>query len=382
MYKEFKKMKQLNYIMVCMFLASCAGKTENKQTDTAKEPSATHVNITPAQMKNAGIITGVVTRNDVSETMLVNGEVDVPPQAMVSVSFPFGGYLKASSMIPGKQVKRGEVIAVMEDQSLIQLQEEYLSGKARLKFLEQEFKRQKELNLNRVNSDKVMQQTESDYTTQQVYVRSREEKLKLIGLDPEELDINTISKSVSLRSPISGFVSGVKVHIGQYVQPADILFDIINPDDIHAALRVFEKDLPKISIGQKVMISFVEQPDKEYEGSVMLSERNVDENRTALIHCHFHQKPSFLMPGMFLSGKIQVQSQKVPVVPAESVVQFGNRSYIFTSSSDGAFDLTPVETGIRYNDLIELRNGDALVGKKIVTANAYAVLGALKNNSQ
>ncbi|MFZ9661845.1 MAG: efflux RND transporter periplasmic adaptor subunit [Chitinophagaceae bacterium] len=372
-------MKQINNLMLLILFAACAGKTEKKQEEVVTQPSNNHITITSAQIRNAGIQTGVVSRSDISETLVVNGEVDVPPQAMVSVSFPFGGYLRSTSMIPGKAVRRGEVIAVMEDQSLIQLQEEFLSGKVKLKFLEQEFKRQKELNINRVNSDKIMQQTESDFTTQQVFVKSREEKLKLIGIDPGSLDINSISKSVVLRSPINGYVSDVKVNIGQYVQPTAILFDIINPNDIHAALHVFEKDLPKVGIGQKVMISFIEQPEKEYEGSVILSKRNVDENRTALIHCHFHQKPSFLMPGMFITGKILVKSNNVPVVPAGALVQYGNRNYIFTSAAEGTFDLTPVETGTRFQDLVELINGNELIGRKIVIANAYSVLGALKN---
>ena len=39
---------------------------------------------------------------------------------------------------------------------------------------------------------------------------------------------------------INGFVSEVNVNIGKYVNPSDVLFELVNPDDIHLALTVFE----------------------------------------------------------------------------------------------------------------------------------------------
>ena len=81
--------------------------------------------------------------------------MDVPPQNIVSVSFPLGGYLKTTRLLPGMHVSKGEVIAMMEDQSLVQLQQDYLMAVARLQWLEKEYERQKLLNENKVNADKV-----------------------------------------------------------------------------------------------------------------------------------------------------------------------------------------------------------------------------------
>jgi hypothetical protein len=38
-------------------------------------------------------------------------------------------------------------------------------------------------------------------------------------------------------------VSKVNVNIGKYVNPSDVLFELINPDDIHLNLKVYEKIL-------------------------------------------------------------------------------------------------------------------------------------------
>ena len=74
-------------------------------------------------------------------------------------------------------VNRGEVIAVIEDQALIQLQQDYLVAVAKLGFLQKEFERQKMLNENKVNADKVYQQAEADYNSQKVFVKGFSEKL-------------------------------------------------------------------------------------------------------------------------------------------------------------------------------------------------------------
>jgi cobalt-zinc-cadmium efflux system membrane fusion protein len=80
-----------------------------------------------------------------------------------------------------------------------------------------------------------------------------EEKLRLIHINPNSLHENNISKSIRIYSPIDGFVSKVNVNIGKYVTPSDVLFELVNPADIHLNLKIFEKDLNKIFIGQNVV---------------------------------------------------------------------------------------------------------------------------------
>ncbi len=178
-------------------------------------------------------------------------------------------------------------------------------------------------------------------------------------------------------------MSKVNVNTGKFVQPTDVLFELINPDDIHAALSIFEKDLGKINIGQRVKMSFVDEPEKEYDGEVILVNRNVDENRTAIAHCHFLSHPKQLLPGMFLNAKIQVKEATVNVLPEGSIVRFENKEYVFTQSGTGVFNMFAVTTGEKDKGMVEIKSGmEALAGKKIVTANAYSVLGALKNTGE
>ncbi len=370
------------YAMLIFFLFSCNGEVK-KEAVVAEAKENETVIFTKEQIKNAGIEIGEVLKQVMNAELNVNGVVDVPPQNLVSVSFPVGGYLKTTKLMPGMHVSKGEVIAIMEDQSLIQLQQDYLIAQTKLVFLKQEFERQQTLYQSNVNAEKVLQQAKADFESQKVLVKGYNEKLRLIHIDPEKLSEQTISRTVPVYSPINGFVSKVNVNIGKFVNPADVLFELINPDDIHAALTVFEKDMDKVQIGQSVLVSLTDDPGKEYACKVILVTRNVDENRSGTLHCHFHDKPSHLLPGMFLNAKIRVNTKSVITLPENAIVRYGNNEYAAEQIDAQTFRLLAVQTGLRANGSVEIITSESqMEKKKFVLKNAYAVLGKLKNRAE
>src|SRR5215203_3618568 len=129
-------------VLACIatMLGACESKKEEEKTAEVQKENA--VALTDAQQKNADIKIGKIEQRSISAVLKVNGSIDVPPQNMVSISVPLGGYLKSSKLLPGMHVKKGESIAIMEDQQYITLQQEYLTAKAKLVFAESEFKRQ------------------------------------------------------------------------------------------------------------------------------------------------------------------------------------------------------------------------------------------------
>ncbi len=372
----------IDIAVIFLFLVSCSSAP--KEDKTAEENSAEEtVVFTDEQLKNAVIETGTATKQVINTRLKVNGVVDVPPQNIVSVSFPMGGYLKSTKLLPGMHVNRGEVIGIMEDQALIQLQQDYLIADAKLQYMQKEYERQKELNENKVNAEKTFQQAQADYSSQKVLVKGYAEKLRLIGINPDKLNEAAISKSVAIHSPINGFVSKVNVNIGKYVNPADVLFELINPADIHAALTVFEKDMGKIKIGQRVDVSLADEPGKVYRCDVILVTRNVDAGRSGIVHCHFEEIPKNLLPGMFLNAEVQVGSSEVLALPEEAIVRYANKQYVFEVSGKNSFKMLEVQTGTKENGRVEVSSGaNDLAEKKVVTKNAYSVLGKMKNKME
>lgn len=361
-------------------MLACGSKKQPQPAQVTKEVDV--ISLTDEQSKNAGIETAIVEKRSITNELKVNGQVDVPPQNIVSVSFAMGGYLKHTRLMPGMHVNKGEVIATMEDPALVQLQQDYLVAVSRLQYLQKDFERQKLLNENKVNADKVYQHVESEYNAQKVLVRGFAEKLRLISINPDKLNEGTISRTVPVHSPISGFVSKVNVNIGKYVNPTDVLFELINPDDMHAALTVFEKDISKVKAGQQVLVSFVDEPAVEYKCEIILVTKNVDNDRSALVHCHFEQQPRQLLPGMFLNGRIRISDASVLAVPEEAIVRYGSGEYILAVEEKNKYRLTEVRTGVKNGIWIELSSKFLeLEGREIIVKNPYPVLSAIKNTA-
>lgn len=373
-------------IFILSIIISLFSACNNKKPETPVEKTVPEdmVELTDAQMKNTEISTGTIQLQDISATLKVNGIIDVPPQNLVSVSVPLGGYLKSTKLLEGMHVRKGEVIATMEDSQYIQLQQDYLTAKAHFNAIEKEYLRQKELNQSKASSDKVFEKAQTDYASQKVLIKSLAEKLKLIHIPPDKLNENNISRSINVPSPIDGFVSSVKMNIGKYISPSDVLFELINPKDIHLALTVFEKDLDKIFIGQKLIVYNNNQPDKKYTCKIILIGRDLSSDRSVTVHCHFENYDNALIPGMYMNAEMPFLSQKALVVPDEAVVRFEAKHYVFGKTEKNNFKMLEVEIGIvdkgvtqiSFKDNIDFKN------KIFVTKGAYTLLMKMKNTEE
>ncbi|MET3606187.1 efflux RND transporter periplasmic adaptor subunit [Mucilaginibacter rubeus] len=377
-------MKSIIYLSVIIILLSACGEKKPATDNTDKAENTNIVTLTDAQLKNASILTGKIEQREISSVLKLNGKIDVPPQNMVSISVPLGGYLKSTKLLPGMHVNKGEAIAMIEDQQYIQLQQDYLTAKARIGYLENEYNRQKDLNQSKASSDKVFQQAEAEYRSQQVLISSLAEKLQLIGINVRTISASKISRSVNIYSPITGFVSKVNVNIGKYVSPTEVLFELVNPTDIHLALKVYEKDLDKLYIGQKLVAYTNNQPAKKHEAEILLIGRDLSADRNADVHCHFETYDKTLVPGTYMNAEVQVKNTKAYAIANEAIVQFEGKQYIYKVIGNRQFEMTEVNIGESENGFTEI-----LLPTKVMTANAvfvtkgaYSLLMMMKNKAE
>lgn len=374
-------MKSYFVLLLPLLALMACGQSKQTPTETAEAAIETSVSLNAEQLKNAGVSIGKPELKPIESTLKLNGSLDVPPQNLVSISFPLGGYLKSSKLLPGMHVRKGEVLAVMEDAQFIQLQQDYLLAKSGLELADAEYKRQQNLNADKSTSDKVFQQAKFAFESQRIQMKALDEKLRLIGLNPETLTEGNLSRTVAVRSPIDGFVSKVNVNIGKYTAPTDVLFELVNPDDIHLSLMAFEKDVAKLAIGQKVMAYTSDNPDKKYPAEIILISKSLDENRAAELHCHFEKyDQGSLIPGMFMSAEVAVKTEKALIVPESAVVRWQNKHYVFSDAGNGSFAMEPVETGALQNGQQQIIPEHDLGDKNLVLQNAYALLMKMKNS--
>lgn len=374
-------MKNCISIALLLLIAGCSNKT-TVQEKTTEETLTANITLTDAQMKNAGIETVTVAQKEMAVTLRVNGKIDVPPQNLISVSVPLGGYLRSTKLLPGMHVSKGQAIATMEDQQYVQLQQDYLLAKSKLHFAGLEYNRQKELNAGQASSDKTTQQAQAEVASLNIVVNALAEKLKLININPAGLTAGNISKSINIYSSINGYVSRVNVNIGKYVNPSDVLFELINPEDIHLNLAIFEKDVPKLAIGQKVWAFTNTDMNKKYPCEIILISKDIREEGTSEVHCHFDSYDRSLLPGTYMNAIVETKKGISNVLPEESIVTYQDKTYVFTNPAKNEFAMVEIKTGSKENGLIEILDAEKIKDKAIVSKGAYTVLMKAKNKEE
>lgn len=378
---NFKIIHTLSFLLLgTLSLVQCNKNNEMTPEKTIASGNENIVTLTDAQLKNAPIETTQLSMQNISTVLKLNGVIDVPPQNLVSVSIPLGGYLKSTGLLPGMPVTKGKVIAVIENPLFIQLQQDYLMAQSKMHFAELDYKRQKTLNQSQASSDKVMQQAQSEMNNQRIMMNSLAEQLRLINIQPETLKSGNIRKSVPVYSTINGFVSKVNVNIGKYVNPSEVLFELINPDDIHLNLKVYEKDLERLKKGQRFVAYTNAEPNKKYHGEILLISKDIASGGIAEVHCHFDAYDHSLIPGMYMNAEIETSTSFSNAVPEESVVSYEGKDFVFVENKKQTYQLTPVSVGEMENGFVQILNFNDFNGKKIVTKNAYALLMKLKNS--
>ncbi|MEY3539440.1 MAG: hypothetical protein RL188_857 [Bacteroidota bacterium] len=346
--------------------------TSNIVLLTKEQAALAQLKLEPIQM---GKMKGVVQ---------LNGVVDVPPTGIASVSIPMGGYVQDINLIPGTYVKKGQVLATVKDPGYVQLQEQYLSAKAKMIYLQQDMDRQKVLLTQEAVSKKTFQQLQSEFNSISIQLKALSEQLKLINIQPETLTTDKMSSLVQLTAPISGYVTKVNINRGKYVTPADILLEIMDPNDLHAAITIYEQDIAGFKVGMKGTVALTQDPSKKYPVTILVVSQNINEDKTGLLHCHFDQVPKNILPGMFITASLTVENRETVLIPAEAVQRFQGKDYIFIEKKLNEFEAFEIQINQRNNEFVAVQNIEAKnwVGKNIVAKNAFSLLGKWMNKAE
>jgi len=325
--------------------------------------------------------TGLSERS-MSEKVRLSGKVTVSPEHLVSVSSPLGGYIAAINLLPGTRFKKGQVLAVLEDNQYIQLQQEYLTTRARLKMAELNYRRQKDLNESKAASDKVLESAEAEYRTLQVAEKALEEKLRLIRIDPQTLTVQNISRSVRIYAPFDGVVSAVNLNKGRYASPGDVLFELVNPGDLLLHLKAFEKDLENISVGQLLSAYTNEQPDNVFNAQIVAIGNRVENNGAVDIHARVGGNAAGLVPGRYINAEVVTREAALYALPEQAVVSFEGRDYVFEAVDDNTFRWIDARVGKRAGGYVEILEPAGMQGRKFVDKGAYTLLMELKKEAE
>ena len=396
--KIFSSLAVLFLAAVLFSACSSKGNAEAAATEEPKKEEADMVDLSEDQFKTVNIQYGAVEDKNLSSVIRASGALDVPPQQLLTVSSPYGGTLKSTELLQGKPVTKGEVIAVLENPEFIQLQQDYLDYKSQLVYLKEELNRQEELSKENVNAKKTLQKASSDYNSMMARVQGLRSKLLLININPDKINPAGISGKANIYAPISGYVTKVMVNIGKFVNANQELFEIVDTRHLHAELTIFEKDVPKLKIGQKIRFVLNNETAERF-AEVHLIGREISAERTVRVHGHLSQEDKNLLPGMYLKAIVETGLATTTALPDKAIVQSAGKSYIFIAAEEMNEEKIPeaadknktpekhipfkrieVTTGVSENGYTEVILPEGFDrSSKVVINGAYDLLSKMNN---
>ena len=396
--------RSINILMLALSLTLFLGCEENsnseKDTQETKasdsketkghneeEGGMRSVNLSEMKFNSLGIKVDTLPKKALSGIVEANGQLEVPPQYEATVTAVLGGNINSIKVIEGDKVNKGQILAYLSHPTLTKIQTDYINAYNRMQFLEKEFARQKRLYEAEVGSGKSFQQTQADYQSVQGEVRGYESQLRQLNLSVSRVRNGELYEYIPVVSPIEGYIEKVKVQIGQYVEPQTSMFMVVDIEHVHADLMVFEKDIYKVKEGQKISFTLESVPGSNLTGEIYSVGKQFEQNPKAVhVHAEIDNKKDYLIPGMYIKGKIRTGEDAVTALPEEAVIEEEGNPYIFTAQkhqkdSKTEWELKPVQvrTGINEDGWVEIKLLEPLSeGTLVAYNNAYYLMGEMK----
>lgn len=266
----------LNAILILLImgtmLAACTNGKEKQLEKTAEshagEEPTEGLELSDAQMQAVGIVIGNIERKNLSAVVKASGSLEVPPQNEAQVNALSGGVIFRINVMEGQKVSKGQIIAIIENQDLLKIQQDYLSAKNGFTYVDAEYNRQKQLKEAGAGTGKSFQLSQANYNSELSRIKALERQLQQLGISPKQIATGNLTSRYPIISPIKGTIGTISAQTGSFAQPGTSLMDIVDNSKIHAALIVYEKDLSKIRVGQTVNFHLTNQNNQLIEGNI------------------------------------------------------------------------------------------------------------------
>lgn len=382
-----------------ILLTSCGqNKLENSEasgenTELAHEGESEKITVSEVQMNAVGIQLGKLEQRELNSVIRVNGEMDLDPQKKAEVTSLVGGIIKQVLVIEGKHVAAGQAVAYLENTEIVELQKNYLTSRKEALIAEQEYNRQKELSSQGAGVQKTFQQATAAYEIAKAQLIGLEKQLRQLSISPEQVSAGNMVTQIPVKSPISGTVRKINISTGSYVDTQTSLMSVSDNSAIHCDMKVFEKDINAVKIGQEVDIQLTNQSGVNLKGEIYEINKSFgSESKAILVHVRIKNQGSIeLIPGMYATGLINIGKQKTPSVPNDAVISSEGKKYIFVledekNGQDGKsyhFKREEVITGISELGFTQITPVNQLKDDvTIVTAKAFYIASMASDHGE
>lgn len=317
------------------------------------------VKISPSKQQLIGVRTGAVQREQLARTIRTVAQIQVDETKIARIHVKIAGWVeKVYVDFVGKLVKKGDPLFSLYSPELVSTQQEYLIARRGQQYL-----------------------GESPYSEvaqgAQSLLRAARDRLRLWDISEDQIkkleETGEVSRTMTLYSPIDGFVMKRNLYERVYVNPETELYEIADLSTIWVNAEIYEYEVPYVRVGQQATMRLSYFPGKTYSGKITYVYPTLDPvTRTVKVRLQFPNPELKLKPDMFAEVQLQINYGNQIVVPQEAVLDSGTEQVVFVAHGDGYFEPRKIQMGPRLEDRIVVLTG-LRPGETIVTSGNFLI---------
>jgi len=352
--------------------SSAASAASAHVDEAAHEALPKRLKLTPEVIRDARIRTEPASKQALSETLSLPGEVTADPDKLATVASPVSGRLEQVSFREGSVVKKGDSLATLRVPDIARAKADHAASRAKALAARSNSERLNELAVKGLASQQEVMSAQADADALLAQSRAADELLRAIGAGA-----GTIDSVLTLRAPIAGVVISRNAVVGQPVTADQALATIADLKEAWFLGRVFEKDLERLKTGARSEVRLNAYSERRFEGTVEYIGRQIDPTaRTLTARIRIQNDANLLSVGLFGTAFVETAAQNagtpVLVVSQTAIVNIGDKPAVFVREADGDFLLHEVVLGARALGKAQVVSG-LREGEEVVFDGAFTL---------
>ncbi len=327
-------------------------------------------------LKSTGIEILTAGPATIKPTLKLPGEIAFNEHNIVQVVPRTPGIVLSVYRHHGQQVKKGEVLAVIESTGLADLRSQYLAARKRRALALITFEREKQLWEEKISAKQDYLAGQQALTEADIALDLASAKLRTLEVRPEAVHQNGALARYEIRAPISGLITAKAIAQGQTVKEDTEIFTIADISTVWVQITVYAKDLEVLKVGEKTTVRAT-ATDAEGEGSIsFISALLGVATRTATARVELENTDGRWLPGMFVTAELVTEEVHVPVaVSADAIQTLGEWSVVFGRYGQ-YFEARPLKLGRSDGKMVEIVTGLS-AGERYAVGNSFVIKAEL-----
>jgi cobalt-zinc-cadmium efflux system membrane fusion protein len=351
-----RKKQFLCWLLVTAMLTACSDSSDKIQPVAQPPKVSGEVYLAPDSPKKAYVKTASLSLTQHPLLEPLAGKITYNESVTSRISSPVAGRVIATPVALGTQVQAGATLLELDSPDVAAAEADYAKAQADLTLSRKSFNRQQELYAGKAVSQKELEQAQDNFNEARSEVQRAQDRLKNLHISARQSD-----GRFALRSPVPGVVVERNVNPGMEVRPdRDApLFVVSDIKKLTLIMAVFEVNLGKIRLGQKLSISVPAYPGELFPARVQYIGQVLDENtRTVQVRCDLPNPDGRLLPGMYATITLESDpGDQAFVIPLTAVFTEGDADYVFIALDVNHYQQRPVEIGLRLKDKAVITQG-------------------------